>query len=81
MNILKMIPHVRNAFEGTSPSVVCVPLVPEAEDALGLAQNEETHRAGGRDRGSERERPLFISSRPLPALLSERPGYIGCSCV
>jgi hypothetical protein len=60
MNILNMIPHVRNAFEGTSPSVVCIPLVPDAQDALGLAQI--TRRAGGRDRGSERERPPFIRS-------------------
>jgi hypothetical protein len=40
MNILNMVPHVRIAFEGTSPFVVCIPLVPDAEDALGLAQNE-----------------------------------------
>jgi hypothetical protein len=40
MKILNMIPHVGNAFEGASPFVVCIPLVPNAEDTLGLAQNE-----------------------------------------
>ena len=40
MKILNMIPHVGNAFEGAGPFVVCIPLVPDAEDALGLAQNE-----------------------------------------
>ena len=40
MQILNMVPHVRNAFERTSPFVVCIPLVPDAEDALGLAQNK-----------------------------------------
>ena len=40
MNILNMVPHVRKAFERTGPFVVCIPLVPDAEDALGLAQNE-----------------------------------------
>lgn len=40
MNIPKMILHVRNAFKGTSPLVVCIPLVPVGEYALGLAQNK-----------------------------------------
>jgi len=40
MKILNMVPHVRNAFERASPLVVCIPLVPDAEDALGLTQNE-----------------------------------------
>jgi hypothetical protein len=40
MNIINMVPHVRNAFKGTSPLVVRIRLVPDAEDALGLAQGE-----------------------------------------
>jgi hypothetical protein len=41
MNIINMVPHVRNAFKGTSPLVVRIRLVPDAEDALGLAQGEQ----------------------------------------
>lgn len=40
MQILNMVPHMRNTFERTSPFVVRIPLVPDAEDALGLTQNE-----------------------------------------
>jgi hypothetical protein len=39
INILNMILHVGDAFERTSPLVVRIPLVPDAEDALGLSQN------------------------------------------
>jgi hypothetical protein len=60
MNILNMIPHVRNAFEGTSPSVVCIPLVPDAEDALGLAQNEGKLVQLGEGIGARSGRGLFL---------------------
>ena len=40
MQILNMVPHVRNAVERTGPFVVRIPPVTGAEDALGLAQNE-----------------------------------------
>jgi hypothetical protein len=37
MQILNMVLYVRNAFERTSPFAVRIPLVPDTEDALGLA--------------------------------------------
>jgi hypothetical protein len=37
---LNIVPHVRNTFEGTGSLVVRIPLIPDAEDALGLAQDE-----------------------------------------
>jgi hypothetical protein len=40
MKILNMVLHVRNAFEGTSPLFVCIPIVPDTEDALSLAQDK-----------------------------------------
>lgn len=40
MNILDMVPHMRNAFEGPSPLVVGIPLVPDAQDALGLTKHK-----------------------------------------
>jgi hypothetical protein len=40
MNILNMVQHMRDTFKGTSLLVVCIPLVPNTEDALGLAKNE-----------------------------------------
>jgi hypothetical protein len=65
MNILNMIPHVRNTFEGTSPSVVCIPLVPDAEDALGLAQNEGNLVELGEGIGVRSGRGLFLSVHDL----------------
>jgi hypothetical protein len=40
MEVLNMVPHVRHAFKGTSPVVVCIPFVPDTEDTLGLAQDK-----------------------------------------
>ena len=62
MQILNMVPHVRNAVERTGPFVVRIPLVPDAEDALGLAQNERKLiklREGIRRRGGRRR--LFLN--------------------
>jgi hypothetical protein len=76
-NILNMIPHVRNAFEDTSPSVVCIPFVPDAEDALCLAQNEGKLVELGEEIGVRSGRGLFLSDRrrpgPTSACGSEAP--------
>lgn len=40
MKVLNMVPHVRHAFKGTSPVVVCIPFVPDTEDTLGLAHDK-----------------------------------------
>jgi hypothetical protein len=62
MQILNMVPHVRNSFERTSPFVVRIPLVPDAENALGLAQNEGKliELREGVGRGGKRRR-LFLN--------------------
>jgi CRISPR/Cas system endoribonuclease Cas6 (RAMP superfamily) len=37
IKVLNIVPHVRNAFKGTSPVVVYILFVPDTEDTLGLA--------------------------------------------
>jgi hypothetical protein len=63
MNMLYMVPHVRNAFEGTSPLFVCIPLIPDTEDALSLAQDEGDLVRLGRRIGSWSggQRRLFLN--------------------
>lgn len=40
MKVLNMVPHVRNTFEGTSPLILRIPLVPDAGYTLFYAQHK-----------------------------------------